>query len=201
MLIDEVGMSSTASLDPVIADAIARGADVKAVGDDQQLASVAAGGVLRDVAEHGNTLTLSEVMRFTDDAEGAASLAMREGRDEAIGYYIDHHRVHVAAESTAADIAYQAWRRDTQAGRASVMLAPTLDTVRALNERARTDRLADHPLSTADKLRGRGREITLADGLTASAGDTIRTRRNNRDLVLSGTDFVRNGYRLSLIHI
>lgn len=201
VLIDEVGMSSTASLDPVIADAIARGADVKAVGDDQQLASVAAGGVLRDVAEHGNTLTLSEVMRFTDDAEGAASLAMREGRDEAIGYYIDHHRVHVAAESTAADIAYQAWRRDTQAGRASVMLAPTLDTVRALNERARTDRLADHPLSTADKLRGRGREIALADGLTASAGDTIRTRRNNRDLVLSGTDFVRNGYRWTITHV
>ncbi|MDT9155945.1 AAA family ATPase, partial [Escherichia coli] len=70
VLIDEIGMSSTASLDPVIADVLARGGDVKGVGDDQQLASVAAGGVLRDVAELGNTLTLTEVMRFTDDAEG-----------------------------------------------------------------------------------------------------------------------------------
>ncbi|MFT4398084.1 MobF family relaxase [Gordonia lacunae] len=194
VLIDEIGMSSTASLDPVIADVLARGGDVKGVGDDQQLASVAAGGVLRDVAELGNTLTLTEVMRFTDDAEGAASLAIRDGRDEAIGYYIDHQRVHVTADTLAADLAYQAWRRDTQAGHASVMLAPTLDTVRELNERARADRLADQPLSRLDKMRGRGREITLADGLTASVGDTIRTRRNNRRLRLSATDFVRNGY-------
>ncbi|MYR08981.1 relaxase domain-containing protein [Gordonia sp. SID5947] len=195
VLIDEIGMSSTASLDPVIADALARGADVKGVGDDQQLASVAAGGVLRDVADVGNTLTLTEVMRFTDTAEGAASLAIREGREEAIGYYIDHQRVHVTADTLAADIAYQAWRRDTQAGHASVMLAPTLDTVRELNERARNDRLADYPALAG------GREVTLADGLTASLGDTIRTRRNDRRLRLSGTDFVRNGYRWTITDV
>lgn len=195
VLIDEIGMSSTASLDPVIADVLARGADVKGVGDDQQLASVAAGGVLRDVAEVGNTLTLTEVMRFTDDAEGAASLAIRDGHDDAIGYYLDHQRIHVTADSLAADLAYQAWRRDTQAGHASVMLAPTLDTVRELNQRARTDRLLDHPEQAG------GREITLADGLTASVGDTIRTRRNDRRLRLSTTDFVRNGYRWTITDI
>ncbi|MDF3285020.1 MobF family relaxase [Gordonia sp. N1V] len=198
ILIDEIGMSSTASLDPVIAHALAAGADVKGVGDDQQLASVAAGGVLRDVAALGNTLTLSEVMRFTDPAEGAASLAVRDGREEAIGYYIDHQRVHVTADTVAADLAYQAWRRDTAAGHASVMLAPTLDTVRELNARARADRLADHPLSPTDLAHGLGREVTLADGLPASAGDTIRTRRNDRRLRLSGTDFVRNGYRWTI---
>ena len=202
VLIDEIGMSSTASLDPVIADVLARGGDVKGVGDDQQLASVAAGGVLRDVAELGNTLTLTEVMRFTDDAEGAASLALREGREESIGYYIDHQRVHVTAESVAADLAYQAWRRDTLAGHASVMLAPTLDTVRELNERARTDRLADeHRAPTGRRGAESGREIVLSDGLTASAGDTIRTRRNDRRLRLSATDFVRNGYRWTILDV
>ena len=201
ILIDEVGMSATTSLDPVIRHALACGADVKAVGDDQQLASVAAGGVLRDVADLGNTLTLTEVMRFTDPAEGAASLAVREGDEKAIGFYIDHQRVHVTADTVAADVAYQAWRRDTQAGHASVMLAPTLDTVRELNQRARADRMADNPLSDTDKARGRGRETILADGLAASAGDTIRTRNNDRRLRLSGTDFVRNGYRWTITHV
>lgn len=202
ILIDEVGMSSTASLDAVVSDALARGADVKAVGDDQQLASVAAGGVLRDVGELGHTLTLTEVMRFTDSAEGAASLAVREGRDEAIGFYVDHHRVHVTADNLAADTAYTAWRRDILNGRDSVMLAPTLDTVRELNQRARADRLADTPAPTAkQRQQGLGRETVLADGLAASVGDTIRTRRNDRRLRLSGTDFVRNGYRWTIIEV
>ncbi|MFC3244918.1 AAA family ATPase [Gordonia humi] len=198
ILIDEVGMASTCTLDPVVHHALAAGADIKAVGDDQQLASVAAGGVLRDVAELGDTLTLHEVMRFADPTEGKASLALREGNDEAIGYYIDHQRVHVTADTVAAEAAYTAWRTDIQAGHASVLLAPTGDTVRALNQRARADRLADTPPTLRDKLAGRTRELTLADGLAASVGDTIRTRRNDRRLRLSSTDFVRNGYRWTI---
>ncbi|MFC3244996.1 AAA family ATPase [Gordonia humi] len=198
ILIDEVGMASTSTLDAVVTHALAAGADIKAVGDDQQLASVAAGGVLRDVAELGDTLTLREVMRFADPVEGRASLALREGDDSAIGYYIDHHRVHVSADLAAADTAYTAWRHDIAAGHASVLLAPTADTVRALNQRARADRLAATPPTLRDKLTGRTREVILADGLAASAGDTIRTRRNDRRLRLSSTDFVRNGYRWTI---
>lgn len=41
---------------------------------------------------------------------------------------------------------------------------------------------------------GRAR-ITLADGATVSAGDAIITRRNDRRLTLSATDWVTNGDR------
>ncbi|WP_139807774.1 AAA family ATPase, partial [Mycobacterium avium] len=47
LIVDEAGMASTADLDTVITHALARGASVRLIGDDQQLASISAGGVLR----------------------------------------------------------------------------------------------------------------------------------------------------------
>ena len=70
-----------------------RGGTVRLIGDDQQLASVASGGVLRDLAERHGAVTLSQVMRFRDPAEGAASLALRAGDGSALGYYLDKARM------------------------------------------------------------------------------------------------------------
>ncbi|WP_459958577.1 AAA family ATPase, partial [Mycobacterium avium] len=149
LIVDEAGMASTADLDTLIAHALARGASVRLIGDDQQLASVSAGGVLRDLAERHDTVTLSTVVRFTHpetgQSEAAASLAIRAGDPAGIGFYIDHHRVHVGADQTAADMAYQAWAADRAAGRDSILLAPTNDLVAQLNERARLDRLTHTP--------------------------------------------------------
>ncbi|WP_196761634.1 hypothetical protein, partial [Mycobacterium avium] len=65
----------------------------------------------------------------TGQAEAAASLAIRAGDPAGIGFYIDHHRVHVGADATAADMAYTAWAADRAAGRDSILLAPTNDLV------------------------------------------------------------------------
>ena len=81
----------------------------------------------------------------TAPAEGAASLALREGDPSGIGFYIDHDRVHVGADETAADMAYQAWLADQRAGRDTLLLAPTNDLVAELNDRARLDRLRRRP--------------------------------------------------------
>jgi conjugative relaxase-like TrwC/TraI family protein len=197
IILDEAGMASTLDLDTLTAHAKARGADVRLIGDDQQLASISAGGVLRDLADLGDTVTLSTVVRFTHpetgQAEAAASLALRVGDPAAIGFYIDHQRVHVGAERTAADMAYEAWAADLAAGRDSILLAPTNTQVAELNERARLDRLAttttsQPPNSTAT--------ITLADGLTASEGDWIATRKNARWLRTADHGvWVKNGHR------
>jgi len=134
---------------------------------------VAAGGVLRDIAETAGAVTLSELIRFKDPAEGAASLALRTGDDAGIGFYLDNGRVHVGDLSTVTDAAYRAWSVDRGAGLDSIMLAPTRDLVAVLNARARADRLlAESPAV--------GREVRLADGNRASAGDTIITRANER---------------------
>lgn len=202
LIVDEAGMASTADLDTLIAHALARGASVRLIGDDQQLASVSAGGVLRDLAERHDTVTLSTVVRFTHPetgkAEAAASLAMRAGDPAGIGFYIDHHRVHVGADATAADLAYTAWAADRAAGRDSILLAPTNDLVAQLNERARLDRLTHTPNSPASNPHDphSAATVTLADGLTASAGDWVATRKNARWLrTTTHGAWVKNGHR------
>ncbi|WP_176458343.1 MULTISPECIES: MobF family relaxase [unclassified Rhodococcus (in: high G+C Gram-positive bacteria)] len=188
VIVDEAGMTGTLDLDEAITALVERGATVRLIGDDQQLASVASGGVLRDIHDRIGALSLSQVVRFRDPAEGAASLALRDGDEAAIGFYIDHGRVHVGSIATVTDDAYTAWAADHAAGKDALMLAPTRELVAELNTRARTDRLA----ATGKRV---GREAVLADGLMASAGDTVRTRSNDRRNPLSQTDWVRNGDR------
>lgn len=188
VIVDEAAMSGTPNLDIAVAYVLGRGGSVRLVGDDQQLASVSAGGVVRDIAETLGAVTLSEVMRFTDPAEGAASLAIRAGDPAGIGYYIDNNLVHVGDPATVLDQAYAGWAADRADGLDAVMLAPTTQAVTALNDRARTDRLAAAGTPP-------GREVTLRTGSRASAGDMITTRRNDRRLVLTRNDWVRNGDR------
>jgi conjugative relaxase-like TrwC/TraI family protein len=197
LIVDEAGMASTFDLDTVIGHALACGASVRLIGDDQQLASISAGGILRHLAAAYDTVTLSTVVRFTHPetgpAEAAASLAIRAGDPAGIGFYIDHHRVHVGADHAAADMAYQAWAADLAAGRDSILLAPTNDLVAELNERARLDRLSQ-PTDTTDP--ASAATVTLADGLTASAGDWIATRKNARWLrTTKRGGWVKNGHR------
>jgi conjugative relaxase-like TrwC/TraI family protein len=194
LIIDEAGKAGTLELDAVITHAFARGASIRLVGDDCQLASISAGGVLRDIAATTEALTLSELVRFSSTAESAATLAIRAGDPSGLGFYIDHHRVHVGSDDTAADMAYTAWAADLDAGRDSILLAPTNDIVDTLNARARLDRLA-----AADPKTLHGTEIILSDRLAASPGDLIRTRRNARTLHIGRNDYVRNGYRYQII--
>ncbi|MBN3459738.1 relaxase domain-containing protein [Mycobacterium sp. DSM 3803] len=188
IIVDEAGMASTLDLDEMITHALAKGASVRLIADDQQLASISAGGVITDLASRPETLTLSTVVRFRDPAQSAASLAIRDGDPAGIAYYIDHGRVHVGADQTAADMAYQAWADDIKAGHRSVLLAPTNDLVAELNERARLDRLNRSTNQPS-------RTVTLADGLTASAGDWIITRKNARWLRLTNGAWIKNGHR------
>ena len=195
IVVDEAGKAATAGLDAMIADALRKGANVRLIGDDGQLSSISAGGILRDIAETTDALTLSEVVRFTSPAEAAAGLALHDADPAGIGFYIDNHRIHVGTDETAADMAYQAWRADLAAGGDSILLAPTNDVIDALNARARTDRLAADPEAATNPT------VVLADQLHASVGDTIRTRKNNRRITIGRTDFVRNGYRYTITEV
>lgn len=192
LVVDEAGMADTLSLDAAVQFALDRGASVRLIGDDQQLAAIGAGGVLRDIQATHGALRLAELMRFSDAAEAAASLALRQGHTEALGFYLDHSRVLVGDQVTMAEALYTAWASDQARGMDSVMLAPTRELVASLNQRARQDRLG----GTAPH-----RCVDLADGNQASAGDTIITRLNNRQLRLSASDFVKNGDRFEVVRV
>ncbi|GAB3015456.1 TraA/ATP-dependent exoDNAse/relaxase [Nocardioides flavus (ex Wang et al. 2016)] len=186
VVIDEAGTADTLTLDRIIAACAARGARVRLIGDDQQLAAVGAGGVLRDIATTHGAVRLDQVVRFDDPVEASASLALRDGDRTALGYYLDHDRVHTGDELTSLTEVLVAWQEETAAGRECLMLAPTRDLVARLNRAARKTRLDDAVSSD---------EVALADGNRASVGDTILTRHNDRRLGISGTDWVKNGDR------
>jgi ATP-dependent exoDNAse (exonuclease V) alpha subunit len=86
IIIDEAGMADTLSLDTAVWFAVDHGASVRLIGDDQQLAAIGAGGVLRDIQQTHGALQLTELHRFTDPAEAQASLALREGDPSALGF-------------------------------------------------------------------------------------------------------------------
>jgi ATP-dependent exoDNAse (exonuclease V) alpha subunit len=192
LIIDEAGMADTLTLDAAVQFAIGRGASVRLVGDDQQLAAIGAGGVLRDIKQTHGALHLAELHRFTDPAEAAASLALREGKPEALDFYLDHGRVHVGDLATTTQDAFAAWVSDRAAGLDAIMIAPTRNLVAELNRRARAHRLDHSPAAS---------EVTLADGNLASVGDVIITRANDRRLRLSATDWVKNGDRWTITHV
>ena len=192
VIIDEAGMADTVSLDAAVQFAINRGASVRLVGDDQQLAAIGAGGVLRDIKHTHGALRLTELHRFTDPAEATASLALRDGKPEALDFYLDHGRIHVGDVATTSEDAFNAWVSDRAAGLDTIMIAPTRKLVAELNRRARAHRL-DHSLAAS--------EAPLADGNRASVGDVIITRANDRRLRLTATDWVKNGDRWTITRI
>ncbi len=83
---------------------------MRLIGDDQQLAAIGAGGVLRDIARTHGAVRLDEVVRFDDPVEAEASLALRDGDRAALGYYLDHDRIHVGDQQTVVDEVLDAWR-------------------------------------------------------------------------------------------
>ena len=148
-------MADTLSLDTAVQFIIGRGGSIRLIGDDQQLAAIGAGGVLRDIQASYGALRLTELHRFTDPAEAAATLAVRDGGPEALGFYLDRRRVHVGDPTTTLDAVFKAWQNDRSHGLDAIMLAPTRELVSRLNQRARNHRLAETAPS---------QEIELGDG-------------------------------------
>jgi conjugative relaxase-like TrwC/TraI family protein len=185
LLIDEAGMADTPTLDTAIQYTLRHGGRVCLVGDDQQLGAIGAGGILTDLQRSYGVVRLTELHRFADPDEAAATLQVRNGDPAAIDFYTDRDRIKVADQFGLPDRLLAAWRHDQRQGLDSLMLAPSRHQVADLNQRARAGRLAGQQP---------GLEIDLADGNRASVGDLIITRRNDRRLT-TGRDWVRNGDR------
>jgi AAA domain/TrwC relaxase len=128
IIIDEAGMADTLSLDTAIHYAIDRGASVRLIGDDQQLAAIGNGGILRDIKHTHGGIRLTELHRFADPTEAQASLALRDGDPRALGFYLDPGRVHVGDLAKITEDAFAAWISDRAAGLDAIMLAPTRDS-------------------------------------------------------------------------
>ncbi|WP_406690331.1 MobF family relaxase [Saccharopolyspora sp. ID03-671] len=187
LIIDEAAMAGTHTLHDVVRYALNRGADVRMVGDDKQLAAVEAGGAVRWFAHHNGALRLKEVVRFADPEQAAASLKLHAADPSGLDYYFQKDWVHEGSRETMRDAAHHAWRTDLDAGRPSLLIVPANEDVVALNRQARELRLHRGDVDA-------GQAVQLHDGTHASKGDLVVTRHNDRlKTLFSGKDFVKNG--------
>lgn len=206
IVLDEAGMVGTGLFAQAVTIAEQHGAVVRALGDDQQLSAVGSGGALRLIRNEAGAVQLEDLHRFrhpdgtANEAEAAATLALREspaiGADDPWTFYRQNARVVGGDVETMTTEIFEAWQKDTNAGKHSVMMAFDNNTVTELNARAQAYRLATGQISD-------GPGASLRDGLTARAGDTVVTRQNNRRLALNqGKDFVKNNdvFTVTAVH-
>lgn len=194
VILDEASLAGTLSLDRITALAASAGAKVLLVGDYAQLQSVDAGGAFGLLAHSRDDVPeLVDVHRFTHAWEKTTSLDLRHGRTEAIDSYDEHARIVDGETEAMVDAAYEAWRADKSAGRSSILISDSNESVAALNSRARTDLILD------GTVRG-PREAALHDDSRAAIGDTVITRKNDRRLI-ARRGWVRNGDRWTVLDV
>ncbi|MCI2422505.1 relaxase domain-containing protein [Saccharopolyspora sp. K220] len=188
LIVDEIGMAGTHTLHAVVEYALRRGADVRWVGDNRQLAAVEAGGAMRWFEHKNGSLRLREVVRFADRAQAVASLKLHRADPSGLDYYFEREWVQGGSRETMRDAAHRAWRRDLEQGRQTLLVVPTTDDVTNLNLQAREIRVARGEVDTV------GRAVQLHDATVASEGDWVVTRENDRLTTLfGGRDFLKNG--------
>ncbi len=185
VLVDEAGMAATGDLDRLNALCEERGAVMRLLGDDQQLAAVGAGGLLRTIAHEVGAVRLEDLHRFSDPAEATATLQLRDGDTAALGFYSDADRITEGSREEQVATVFSRWVQDTREGKSSIMVAGDRATVVELNDMARALRV-EHGDVAGDGVRARA-------GVLVSVGDQVVTRRNDRRISLSDTDYVKNG--------
>lgn len=192
VIVDEASLAGTMILDLLTAHAADVGAKVLLAGDPAQLTAVDAGGAFgmlvrdRNNAEGDGAPELADIRRFKSRWERTASLALRRGDTDVIDVYSEHGRIVDGDHDQVLDAAYRAWQTDVAAGRSSILIAETSDTVTALNQRARIDRVLAGQVAVDG--------VSLHDGTTAGRGAIIVTRENDRRLS-TGKGWVKNGDR------
>lgn len=195
MIVDEATLADTKTLDRLTGIAAGARAKVLLVGDPHQLQSVDAGGAFALLVDRrADAPELVDIHRFSNEWEKDASLALSRGDVQAISAYGRHRRIREGVTVEMVDAAHVAWRADCAAGRASILVTESARDVRALNERARAERLILD--GAVDR-----HEFDLIDGCRASIGDIVITRQNDRRIRTMRGGWVKNGDRWKVTDI
>ena len=201
LLVDEAGMIATPKMEKILTLAQERGALVRALGDYRQLSAVGSGGALRLVDREIGAVHLDELFRFKNPEEAAATLSLREpplvGTDKPFEWYKDNNRVVAGDADAMIEDVFHKYSADVNAGKQSIMIASTNETVTRLNDLAQAHAIEHGQVSTS------AGAVALHNSSRAHLGDTIVTRKNARRLVVnSGQDFVKNGdlWRVTDLH-
>ena len=186
LIVDEATQLATREMAALCGRAQEAGARLVLVGDHAQQGSVTAGGVFASAARSGTVQVapLSELWRFSDPAEAAATARLRVGDPTALRYHHRHGRVSSAAYTQTAATVGDWWEQHRD--EATLISAPSHALVGEINAEIAARRAAGGETGPA----------VAGDGdRTIRIGDVITTRRNNRRITASDNKWVRNGDR------
>ena len=185
LIVDEAGMLGTSSLHRLVDLADRNGWRLALVGDPRQLQAVGRGGLFTELCSTGRVHELARLHRFTARWEAAASLQLRARNPRALDAYEAHGRIIPGPFLDHLDVIAKDWIGHTLDGRTVAITAATNDHVDALNDAIQRMRL------TIGQLQPDG-AVSIAGSEVAHPGDIVATRRNDRQLLTSAGEPVRN---------
>ena len=187
VVVDEVGMTSTADLAQIIKLAAGAGARVVFTGDPEQLAAIEAGGMVGLLAADNGCFALTEVHRFAAGWEQDASLRLRDGDEQVLAVYDLQGRLIGGTAEEMTDRAVRAYLADTLEGRTSLLVTSTNHQAAELSGRIQSELVR---LGRVDP-----RVVCLdRDGNPIAAGDLIQARRNDSTVVLIDATASEGGF-------
>ncbi len=159
---------------------------VALIGDPRQLQGVGRGGLLAELCANGRVEQLETLHRFTHPWEAAASLQLRAGDPRALDAYEAHGRIVAGTLDAHLDRLATAWI-DHQSTRAQ-------HRHRRHHQRPRRRHQPGHPEppGATPATSTPTRTTPIAGDETAGVGDVVATRHNDRRLVTTSGEPVRN---------
>jgi len=123
IVIDEASMLSNPDFADIVDYAARAGVKVAAALDHQQLQAVENGGGASMVTRAQGYVQLLEPVRFSEEWERSASLALREGKAAALADYAEHGRIRAGTAEEILESAAQAYVAHALEGKNSLLIA------------------------------------------------------------------------------
>ena len=205
VIVDEAGMASTRrELEAITRTVTEAGGKVLFTGDQQQLQSVQAGGMLGQLVQDSGAFELAEVRRFDAGWEREASLGLRHGDPSAVQAYADHGRLRAGTAEDMTEAACRGWLADTLAGRESLLIVASNNEAGRLSGQLHEQLVAygrvnqeviardtDHnPLGVGDRVQARFNDWTqrIDPPPGAAAGSPVGRVTNREIYTVLGPD-------------
>jgi conjugative relaxase-like TrwC/TraI family protein len=185
VLVDEAGMVSTPALARLVALAAQCDWRLALIGDHYQLQAVGRGGLFHELCKSSDVYELSRIHRFREPWEAAASLKLRQGDPRALDAYIAHDRVHPGSFEEHLATITETWLTVTHADNTVAVVCSSNDHVDAVNSAVQHARVQRGELNPT-------RMAPIGGGEHAAVGDVVVTRRNDRTILTSENEPVRN---------
>jgi len=185
VVVDEAGMLGTHDLHRLMQLARQNTWRLVLVGDPHQLQAVGRGGMFAELCSAGRAIELERIHRFVHPWEATASLQLRHGDTRSLDAYEAHDRIVPGSIDRHLETIATHWIECRDHGQSLAITTTRNEHVDLINDRIQTERWERGELD-------RSRRADTADGIGGWVGDLIATRRNDRTLITSAGQFVRN---------